>query len=258
MKHLITIGLLLLSIALPTLAKQYPFPRPAFDIIVPDDWLTKFETEPMTFTAPDEGAQIFIKAFEANRETARDLFFPQWQQEFFTLTHQGVTYAKINALDCLQEQGEGLHKSGKTMTFLLTFFKVSENSPTYLIGALIEANRQKQYQPIIQQVLATLQVDVREQEFRLATVNQIALLARMIGLYQIDKNRLPTALTDLLPSYYNASLNDAWGTAIYYAPAGTGYTLKSLGKDQVEGGSGVNTDIVYINGQFISGHQRVP
>ena len=43
--------------------------------------------------------------------------------------------------------------------------------------------------------------------------------------------------------YKKMRTKDEWGTELVYSSEGNGYTLKSLGKDRAEGGTGANADI---------------
>jgi general secretion pathway protein G len=86
--------------------------------------------------------------------------------------------------------------------------------------------------------------------------SQIQTLAGKIDNYQLDTNKLPSKLDDLVTApggvsgwlgpYANASdLNDPWGHPIEYRVPGDGkpYDLISLGKDGQPGGSSYNADI---------------
>jgi ankyrin repeat protein len=105
---------------------------------------------------------------------------------------------------------------------------------------------------------------------RLVTAARMRSLGTALGSYQVDHNVFPiaeqstvSAITfkddpkdGLTKDYYDGPTTDAWGTEFYYSSAsdGQGYTLKSWGKDTVEGsGTGeLDSDIVYINGQFVA------
>lgn len=258
MKPISLLGLLLLSVSLPSVAKDYPFPRPAFKLTIPDDWHMRMEPEPMTFIAPDGRAHVFIRTFDMLPEAALDLFFPQWQQEFMTVRHQGIAYTTLNTINCLTEQGEGVYKTGELMVFALTLFAIDDRLPTYLIGTVFAASEELRYRPVMEAILASLQIEAIEEQLRQLTVGQMVGIGAALHLYHLDRHEFPPALNDLLLMYYQQRLTDAWGAEFQYVREDAGYTLKSLGKDQTPGGIGVNTDIVYINGQFVSGHQPMP
>jgi general secretion pathway protein G len=44
-------------------------------------------------------------------------------------------------------------------------------------------------------------------------------------------------------AYSKLNTNDTWGGPIQYSTEGGGYTLKSLGKDKKEGGTGFDSDV---------------
>jgi general secretion pathway protein G len=88
--------------------------------------------------------------------------------------------------------------------------------------------------------------------------SQIQTLAGKIDSYQLDTNRLPSRLEDLVaapsgvsgwlgPYSKPAELNDPWGHPIEYRVPGEGqpYELISLGKDGQPGGDSYNADIRY-------------
>ncbi|MEI7973736.1 MAG: type II secretion system major pseudopilin GspG [Bdellovibrio sp.] len=75
-----------------------------------------------------------------------------------------------------------------------------------------------------------------------------------LALYQSDCQKIPTDLKFLSeadpdckrwgPTPYLKSIpKDGWGRAFIYESDGINYTLKSLGKDGRENGSGINQDI---------------
>lgn len=258
MKPISLICLLIWMFSIQSIAKEYPFPQPAFELTVPDDWQARFDPGPTTFTAPDGQAYLFIRMFDMTPEAALDVFFPQWQQEFMTVRHYGVSYATLNTVHCLIEQGEGVYKTGQLMVFSLTLFTVADRLPTYLIGAVFEATEELRYRPMIDTILASLQVAAVEEQFRQLTIGQMVSIGTALQLYHLDKHEFPQSLSDLILLYYQQRLTDAWGTEFQYVREGAGYTLTSFGKDQAAGGMGVNTDIVYINGQFVAGHQPMP
>ena len=91
-----------------------------------------------------------------------------------------------------------------------------------------------------------------------AGVNELQMkrLQSYINEYQLRYNALPQSLNDLiqcnqdtgsncLPVANSADdLKDVWGTEYHYSleSGGKSYSLKTLGADRVEGGSGANFD----------------
>lgn len=88
---------------------------------------------------------------------------------------------------------------------------------------------------------------------------QIGQLVNALSLYYSDCGRYPQALQGLLNKddscsnwgpepYYKAkgqdtSIKDPWGNDYVYEASGGEYTVKSLGKDGSDGGSGYGADI---------------
>jgi general secretion pathway protein G len=105
---------------------------------------------------------------------------------------------------------------------------------------------------------------------RSRTAADIRAIGTALGSYQVDFNYYPrknvsasTALdktaTDwgigLPDTFYAGSDADAWTTKFYYwtDATGSGYTLRSYGKDMEEGYKGTTeygSDILFINGMF--------
>lgn len=101
------------------------------------------------------------------------------------------------------------------------------------------------------------------------TIARMKALGTALWSYKIDYNMFPiaeqstisnitfkTSPKDGLPAnYYEGPVKDGWGTDFYYNSVdGQNFTLKSWGKDKVEGSGGdeFDSDIVYINGKFVA------
>jgi general secretion pathway protein G len=79
-------------------------------------------------------------------------------------------------------------------------------------------------------------------------------LSQALQLYYVDCNRYPSSLDGLMqntgnecPNFVQAYLDkipkDGWGREFLYEGSTGNYTLKSLGKDGNEGGTGIDSDI---------------
>ncbi|WII71931.1 type II secretion system major pseudopilin GspG [Bdellovibrio sp. 22V] len=83
---------------------------------------------------------------------------------------------------------------------------------------------------------------------------QMSQIVNALGMYYTDCGKYPESLEGLAkadPScsnwgptpYYSKSLKDPFNNDLVYEVEGSEYTLKSLGKDGREGGSGAGKDI---------------
>ncbi len=88
---------------------------------------------------------------------------------------------------------------------------------------------------------------------------QIGQVMNSISMYYTDCGKYPTSLGGLLKAdsgcsnwgpepYYKSgkntdSIKDPWGNDFVYSASGGSFTLKSLGRDGAEGGSGYDADI---------------
>ncbi len=80
-------------------------------------------------------------------------------------------------------------------------------------------------------------------------------VSQALQLYYVDCGSYPSSLDGLVENtggeckswgpeaYLPKYPQDAWKTDLIYEQAGSSYTLKSLGKDKKEGGSGLDADI---------------
>ena len=80
-------------------------------------------------------------------------------------------------------------------------------------------------------------------------------VSQALQLYYVDCGTYPSALEGLIENtgseckswgpdpYLDKYPTDAWKTDIIYEVNGSNYTLRSLGKDKKEGGSGIDADI---------------
>lgn len=89
-----------------------------------------------------------------------------------------------------------------------------------------------------------------------AKINELQMqkVKQAIGQYQLMYNQLPPDLSSLascpqgqnacVPVADESTLKDAWGTQYQYSldNGGRSYTVKSLGADRKEGGTGVDGD----------------
>jgi general secretion pathway protein G len=83
----------------------------------------------------------------------------------------------------------------------------------------------------------------------------IGKVSQALQLYYVDCGSYPATLDGLIENtggeckawgpekYIEKFPQDAWKTDLIYEPSGSGYTLRSLGKDKKEGGSGNDADI---------------
>jgi general secretion pathway protein G len=80
-------------------------------------------------------------------------------------------------------------------------------------------------------------------------------LQSSINQYQLMYNAMPSDLQALVscnettgsncvPVTEEETLKDAWGTSFVYSSDGRNYSLKSLGADRREGGSGADGDVI--------------
>ena len=83
---------------------------------------------------------------------------------------------------------------------------------------------------------------------------QMGMIASALSDYNLDCRKYPKSLDGLVKqdpdcgnwgpdAYYKKSLKDPWKNDYAYEVNGSEFTLKSLGKDGKEGGSGFNKDI---------------
>jgi general secretion pathway protein G len=88
------------------------------------------------------------------------------------------------------------------------------------------------------------------------TLADMRILTTAIESYIAEKGVPPETLEELAPKYLSeVPLRDGWGNEFIYEVGEDNqtYSLISLGKDGVEGGEGLNSDIVVENGEFIAG-----
>ena len=82
---------------------------------------------------------------------------------------------------------------------------------------------------------------------------QMEKLKGSLNQYQLMYNQLPSSLQGLsscseqtgqacVPLASPDDLKDAWGTPLVYSSSGRSYTIKSLGADRKEGGTGTDGD----------------
>lgn len=87
------------------------------------------------------------------------------------------------------------------------------------------------------------------------TKTQLQGLKSYIETYQLQYNKLPASLNDLVNCSSETTgancvplisdeedLQDAWGTPFAYSQSGREYTITSLGANRAQGGSGVDAD----------------
>jgi general secretion pathway protein G len=90
----------------------------------------------------------------------------------------------------------------------------------------------------------------RSQEARIkATRGDIASLGTALNLFELDKGRYPTSLSEMLTAHRpyfqgTAAPKDHWGNEYLYSSSGQQYMLRSRGPDGVEG---TNDDILPAN-----------
>jgi len=81
----------------------------------------------------------------------------------------------------------------------------------------------------------------RSREARIkAAQGDIATLGTSLNLFELDKGRYPSSLSELVTGdrkYIDGTgvPKDPWGNEYVYKAAGDGYTLKSRGPDGIEG-----------------------
>jgi type II secretion system protein G len=103
---------------------------------------------------------------------------------------------------------------------------------------------------------------------RSRTVAEMRVMGTALGCYQVDHGYFPTSngikirmsdekeglgkrLCD--EGYYCGEFRDGWGQPFPYVSDGSFYTLTSYGKDKKPDGKGAfNSDIIYVNGQFVA------
>lgn len=88
---------------------------------------------------------------------------------------------------------------------------------------------------------------------------QMGQVANALSMYYNDCGKMPEALGNLVqpdaacsswgpePYRKEKEIIDPWGSPFVYELNGADYTLKSLGRDKREGGSGYDADIPYEN-----------
>ena len=100
--------------------------------------------------------------------------------------------------------------------------------------------------------------NVDDDSYRLnETKAYMRALGTALGSYQVDHNAFPVQSSEtdwnkniLPPEYYQGATQDNWGTPFKYWSDGKSYRLTSYGKDKAKGGSGLDADIVFSNGEF--------
>jgi len=76
--------------------------------------------------------------------------------------------------------------------------------------------------------------------------------ARAVQRYRYRQGRYPDRLDDLKPKMLREAPIDPWGRSLQYTRFENGYRLSCLGADGRRGGDGEATDIVVVNGKFVS------
>ena len=76
--------------------------------------------------------------------------------------------------------------------------------------------------------------------------------ARAVQRYRYSKGRYPDNLDALMPKMLDEAPIDPWGRPLHYERFKNGYRLSCLGGDGREGGQGLATDFVVVNGNFVS------
>lgn len=84
---------------------------------------------------------------------------------------------------------------------------------------------------------------------------QMGQIANGLSQYNLDCSKYPQSLDGLKKAddckswgpnaYYQGKLVDPWNNPYVYEITGSEFTLKTLGKDKKEGGSGFDKDIVW-------------
>ncbi len=75
-----------------------------------------------------------------------------------------------------------------------------------------------------------------------------------VGMYQQREGALPTSLNTLpIRQGYDNETTDGWNQPLIYAVDEGGFSLKSLGRDGVPGGSGEDGDIIRKY-RLVNGH----
>jgi general secretion pathway protein G len=76
---------------------------------------------------------------------------------------------------------------------------------------------------------------------------KIRQACQQVDIYKLDTRRYPGALGELVPTYFEAVPQDAWGFDLLYEVTRGGgaypYRVGSLGADNQQGGDGQNADI---------------